>query len=486
MSTTTTTPTTPTPPEVKAAPISLTPNAIAKVKGIMAQQNPAPAGLRVGVVGGGCSGFSYSLQFDTSAGMMDKVFDMDGLKVFVDATSIMYLNGCRVDYVETLEGAGFKFENPNVKSTCGCGSSFRVDRARIAAKPPMVTSNTGASDPPDALDLNLPTHRVANGLTGSLVLPDWPRLQIDVHHVRLIGKIVQVDPLEHDVVDRSAGRLHHGAHIVKALVGLGIFADHRLKVVGIPTDAKGMIIEALAEALKRERPAFVYTIPTFQNPTGSTLPPGRREQLVALSRAYNFLLIADEVYHCLHFDAPPPRPLAAHTAEGNIVSLGSFSKILAPGLRLGWLQGPPPIMQRLVLSGVVDSGGGLNPLPSAVVRTVLEQGRLQSFVDQLRLTYRARARALSAALRYELHEWVTFNEPEGGFFLWAQMPEAIDASQLRAEGERFKVSFQPGERCSTRGGQRNCMRLSYAYYDVPYLEDGVSRLHALLNAHTRA
>ena len=126
MSTTTNTPATPSPPEVKVAPISLTPNAIAKVKGIMAQQNPVPAGLRVGVVGGGCSGFSYSLQFDTSAGMMDKVFDMDGLKVFVDATSIMYLNGCRVDYVETLEGAGFKFDNPNVKSTCGCGSSFNV------------------------------------------------------------------------------------------------------------------------------------------------------------------------------------------------------------------------------------------------------------------------------------------------------------------------------------------------------------------------
>src|SRR5256712_13359718 len=114
------------PQEKKTAPVSLTPNAIANVKGIMAQQNPTPAGLRVGVVGGGCSGFSYSLQFDNSAGMMDKVFDMDGLKVFVDATSIMYLNGCRVDYVETLEGAGFKFENPNVKSTCGCGSSFNV------------------------------------------------------------------------------------------------------------------------------------------------------------------------------------------------------------------------------------------------------------------------------------------------------------------------------------------------------------------------
>ncbi len=124
---TTTTPATGTPTtEVKKAPIALTPNATAKVKEIMAQQNPAPAGLRVGVVGGGCSGFSYSMQFENSAGMMDKVFNFDGLKVFVDATSVMYLNGCIVDYVETLEGAGFKFENPNVKSTCGCGSSFSV------------------------------------------------------------------------------------------------------------------------------------------------------------------------------------------------------------------------------------------------------------------------------------------------------------------------------------------------------------------------
>jgi iron-sulfur cluster assembly accessory protein len=110
----------------KPAPITLTANAVAKVKEIMAQQNPAPSGLRVGVVGGGCSGFSYSMQFENSSGLMDKVFDMDGLKVYVDATSVTYLNGCIVDYVETLEGAGFKFENPNVKSTCGCGSSFSV------------------------------------------------------------------------------------------------------------------------------------------------------------------------------------------------------------------------------------------------------------------------------------------------------------------------------------------------------------------------
>ena len=122
MSTTTATPNT----ETKSAPLNLTPNAIAKVKEIMAQQNPVPAGLRVGVVGGGCSGFSYSMNFENGGGMMDKVYEFDGLKVFIDATSVVYLNGAIVDYVETLEGAGFKFENPNVKSTCGCGSSFSV------------------------------------------------------------------------------------------------------------------------------------------------------------------------------------------------------------------------------------------------------------------------------------------------------------------------------------------------------------------------
>ena len=115
-----------TPATPKASPLKLTPTALSKVREIMAQQNPVPAGLRIGVVGGGCSGFSYSMSFENNAGMMDKTFNFDGLKVYVDATSIMYLNGCVVDYVETLEGAGFKFENPNVKSTCGCGSSFSV------------------------------------------------------------------------------------------------------------------------------------------------------------------------------------------------------------------------------------------------------------------------------------------------------------------------------------------------------------------------
>jgi iron-sulfur cluster assembly accessory protein len=107
-------------------PVTLTPNAVTKVREIMASQNPTPAGLRIGVVGGGCSGFQYSMSFENQAGMMDKIYKFEDLKVFVDATSAMYLSNCTVDYVETLEAAGFKFENAAVKSTCGCGSSFSV------------------------------------------------------------------------------------------------------------------------------------------------------------------------------------------------------------------------------------------------------------------------------------------------------------------------------------------------------------------------
>jgi iron-sulfur cluster assembly protein len=106
--------------------VQITEKAVGKVKEIMAAQEPVPAGLRISVVGGGCSGFSYSMAFENQPNMLDKSYQYDGLKVFIDQASLLYLDGAEVDYVESLEGAGFKFTNPQVKSTCGCGSSFQV------------------------------------------------------------------------------------------------------------------------------------------------------------------------------------------------------------------------------------------------------------------------------------------------------------------------------------------------------------------------
>jgi iron-sulfur cluster assembly protein len=104
--------------------VQLTENAVGKVREILDAQEPKPAGLRIAVVGGGCSGFSYSMAFENTPNMLDKTYNFSGLKVFIDQASMLYLEGAEVDYVETLEGSGFKFSNPNVKSTCGCGSSF--------------------------------------------------------------------------------------------------------------------------------------------------------------------------------------------------------------------------------------------------------------------------------------------------------------------------------------------------------------------------
>src|ERR1700751_1785878 len=106
--------------------VQLTGTAITKVKEILASQEPKPAGLRIAVVGGGCSGFSYSMAFENTPNLLDKTYSFDGLKVFIDQASMLYLDGAEVDYVESMEGSGFKFSNPNVKSTCGCGSCFSV------------------------------------------------------------------------------------------------------------------------------------------------------------------------------------------------------------------------------------------------------------------------------------------------------------------------------------------------------------------------
>jgi iron-sulfur cluster assembly accessory protein len=106
--------------------VQMTEKAVGKVREILDSQEPKPQGLRIAVVGGGCSGFSYSMAFENQPNMLDKTYSFDGLKVFVDQASLLYLDGAEVDYVETLEGSGFKFSNPQVKSTCGCGSSFSV------------------------------------------------------------------------------------------------------------------------------------------------------------------------------------------------------------------------------------------------------------------------------------------------------------------------------------------------------------------------
>jgi len=260
-----------------------------------------------------------------------------------------------------------------------------------------------------------------------------------------------------------------------------IFADHHLKPVALPMDADGLIIAAVEAELKRTRPAFLYTIPTYHNPTSACLSDARRKQLAGLCRRYDILVVADEVYHPLSYASVPPTPLAAFCTSANVISLGSFSKILAPGLRLGWLQAAPEVIERIVRCGLLDSGGGLNPFTSGVVRSAMELGLMDENLALLKKTYSHRMQSMCAALRSKLPAAVQFTEPAGGFFIWLSLPEGTDTLDLLAKAKLRNVEFMPGPKFSSRQGLKNCLRLSFAYYDTPDLLKGIERLAAVID-----
>lgn len=259
-----------------------------------------------------------------------------------------------------------------------------------------------------------------------------------------------------------------------------IFADHHLKPMALPMDADGLIIAAVEEALKRSRPAFLYTIPTYHNPTSACLSAARRKQLAELCRSCDLLVVADEVYHPLSYTSVPPPPLAAFCTSAKVISLGSFSKILAPGLRLGWLQAAPALIERIVKCGLLDSGGGLNPFTSGVVRSAMELGLMNENLALLKDTYARRMLAMCAALRSQKPESIKFTEPSGGFFIWLSLSEGRDTLAILTKAKERNIEFMPGSKFSSRQGLKNCLRLSFAYYDTPDLLKGIERLVAVI------
>jgi 2-aminoadipate transaminase len=258
-------------------------------------------------------------------------------------------------------------------------------------------------------------------------------------------------------------------------LALRIFNDHKLRVIPIQTDQAGLLIESLEEKLTEFHPILLYLIPTFQNPTGQTLARERRERLIQLCQEYEFLILADEVYHFLNYTAKPPDAFAEHIDVQNVISLGSFSKILAPGLRLGWIQTHPENIKRFVNCGLLDSGGGLNPFTSAIVRSVLESGKLEENIVKLVEIYRSRVIVMDSALRRYL-PMVTYVTPQGGYFFWVRLPENLDGMSLQKKAEPFKVSFRAGVRFSSEDGMRDYIRLCFVHYEPEKIEEGIRRL----------
>jgi 2-aminoadipate transaminase len=265
-------------------------------------------------------------------------------------------------------------------------------------------------------------------------------------------------------------------------LALLIFRDHGLNVVGIPVDEHGLRIDALEDALAKHRPVMLYTIPTFQNPSAVTMSAERREHLVALAKKHDFVIVADEVYHLLDFNTasakPLPKPLAAHLDSGHVLSLGSFSKICAPGLRLGWIQGSSRLIDQVVAAGLIESGGGLNPFTSAVMRSMIELGLQDACLDHFRSLYQHRSAALCSALREQIPT-ARFTEPDGGFFVWLELPNGLVVSDIVAKAKQLGVGFQAGTKFGKSDAMARYIRLSFAHYENGKLVEGVSRLKTL-------
>jgi DNA-binding transcriptional MocR family regulator len=264
-----------------------------------------------------------------------------------------------------------------------------------------------------------------------------------------------------------------------------IFRDHRLNIVSIPMDENGLITDALEEKLQQHKPKFLYTIPIHHNPSGTTLPESRRTRLIELAQQHDFLIFADEVYQLLSYEAKPPKPFATHIDVENIISLGSFSKILAPGLRLGWVQTHSNKIQRLVASGLLDSGGGMNPFTSAIVRGVIESGDLEKHIQKLIQTYRSRLKKMDALLREHLTN-VAYTVPTGGYFFWLRLPEHINAVELRQQAKSLNIDLRPGTLFSSQNGLQNYVRLCFAHYDEAQIEEGILRLKDCLENTRRS
>jgi DNA-binding transcriptional MocR family regulator len=264
-------------------------------------------------------------------------------------------------------------------------------------------------------------------------------------------------------------------------LAIRILRDHPLQLIPVPADDQGLRIDAMAETIAElrragQRPRLLYTVPTFHNPTGASLAAARRSALVALAADEGLLIVEDDVYRELSYDAPALPSLWSLAAPDTVVRMGSFAKSLAPGVRLGWLTAGPAIAGRLIGSGLLDSGGGVNHFAALVVTAFCLSGQYDQQIEQLRASYRARRDALLEGMSTHLPPGCQWNAPGGGFFVWVRLPEALDAGELLPRAEAAGVSYIPGARFYTGGGGARALRLAFSLYEPDELIDAASRL----------
>ncbi|MCU0494060.1 MAG: PLP-dependent aminotransferase family protein [Chloroflexaceae bacterium] len=265
------------------------------------------------------------------------------------------------------------------------------------------------------------------------------------------------------------------------LGALQAWRPYQPRFLTLPLDEDGLDVNALARMLEGgAKPRFLYLVSCFQNPTGVTLAPARREALVALASRHGLAIVEDDPYGELSYDGPRTAPLAAldiamHGELRHVVYLSTFSKLLAPGLRVGWVAAPAEVVGKLVQA---KQGMDLHTgsLAQATAYYASCDGLLDRHTPHILAIYRARRDAMLAALERHMPPGVRWTKPGGGMFIWLTLPEQLNAAQLLRAALERQVAFVPGESFFPNGGGHNTMRLNFSHAAPAQIQEGIARL----------
>ena len=259
-----------------------------------------------------------------------------------------------------------------------------------------------------------------------------------------------------------------------------VFSSYQADVVQIDVDDRGMRVDLLDEALDRleregRRPKFVYTVPSFQNPAGVTMSLERRHRLVEIARRRELLVLEDNPYGLLRYEGSAEPTLRSLDGGLYVMYLGTFSKILSPGIRLGWVAAPPPVLEKINL-GKQAADLCTSTLSQLMVRAYFEEADWRQYVDSLTEIYRARRDTMLDALAEFFPAEAEWTRPAGGLFIWVTLPDFIDTTDLLARALRDNVAFVPGEAAYLDGRGRSSMRLNFSGSNEDAVREGVRRI----------
>jgi 2-aminoadipate transaminase len=258
------------------------------------------------------------------------------------------------------------------------------------------------------------------------------------------------------------------------------FCSYEADVHQVSTDDDGMRIDELEEVLAQlgaegRRPKFIYSVPSFQNPAGVTMSEERRRRLVGLAREHEVLICEDNPYGLLRYDGEPQPTLYSLDGGDYVLYLGTFSKILSPGIRIGWVAAPPPVLEKIGL-GKQAADLCTSTLTQYFVREYFAEGRWLEYIGDLVEIYRARRDAMLDALERHFPEQAEWTRPEGGLFVWATLPGYIDTTDLLAKALRENVAFVPGRAAYADGRGGSSMRLNFSASGEDELREGIRRI----------